>query len=395
MLVLNTGSSSLKYRLLHPASGDVLAGGLAERLGDDEAVVHHTGPDGERADLPCPGASHTDALQTVLHAFDEHGPSLENLTAVGHRVVHGGSRFTEPALIDDDVCAGISGLIPLAPLHNPVNLAGIQTMRRLLPDVPQVAVFDTTFHATMPPHAATYPLPPELAQRLSIRRYGFHGTSVSYVRRRAAEALSRPVEQTNLIVCHLGNGASVTLVREGRSADTSMGFSPLEGLMMGSRVGDIDGSVGPFLQREAGMSAQGVDDLFNRGSGLKGMTGASDVRTVVERAVSGDETARLAMSIYTYRIRRYIGSYAAIEPELHGLVFTAGVGENAVGVRADVCAGLSHLGITLDPAANADAHGGAEPRVVDDGTGSVRVLVVPTDEELEIARDTMAVIGRS
>lgn len=367
VLVVNTGSSSLKYQLIDPGTGACVARGLVERIG-------------EAPDVP----DHASALDRMLRTLGDGPAGLDGLVAVGHRVVHGGSEYREPVIVDDAVEKVIESLIPLAPLHNPAGLQGIRELRRLLPDVPHVAVFDTAFHATMPPEASTYALPIDLARRLHVRKYGFHGSSYRYVTRRTAEALGVPVDEVNLIVCHLGNGASMAAISDGRSVDTSMGLTPLQGLVMGTRSGDIDPAVIMHLVHVGGMTLDEVDDLLNKGSGLKGMAGTPDMRAVRAQAGDGDADALLALAVYAHRIRFYIGGYLATVPGVHALVFTAGIGENDRALRAEVCAPLGHLGIRLDPARN-DAYAGGVA-AIDDGLGPIRILVVPTDEEAEIAR---------
>ena len=305
-------------------------------------------------------------------------------------MVHGGNRFTGPALIDDDTIDAIRDLIPLAPLHNPSNLAGIEVARSRFPDVPQVAVFDTAFHATLPPRAYRYALPGDLAEKLRIRRYGFHGTSHGFVARAAAAHLGRPLAAVNLITLHLGNGASAAAIAGGASADTSMGLTPLEGLVMGTRSGDLDPAVVLYLQREGGLSVDEIDDLLNKRSGLKGFTGVNDLRAIEQRADGGDEAAAEALDVYAYRIRKYVGAYAVALGRVDGLVFTAGVGENSPGVRARVCDGLELLGVALDPQRNTERSD--RPRTVSADDSRVPVLVAPTNEELEIADQTLAVI---
>jgi len=371
VLVINAGSSSLKYQLR--AGADVLARGLVEQIGS--------------ADVPDHGA----ALQRALAELAD-GPGLGSLAGVGHRVVHGGDRYTGPTPVDDAVEAGIAALCSLAPLHNPPQLAGIRALRALLPQVPQVAVFDTAFHATLPPRASTYALPPALAERHGLRKYGFHGTSHRYVTHRAAAVLGVEADAVRLVSCHIGNGVSVTAVRDGRSIDTSMGFTPLQGAVMGTRSGDLDPAVVFHLVREAGMSAQEVDDLLNSRSGLLGMTGESDLRRVHAAADAGDAAAALALDVYAYRLTTYVGAYLGVVAGAQALVFTAGVGENDARLRAAVCAPLAHLGISLDAAANAAAVGPRAPVAIDDGSGAVRVLVVPTDEEAEIAAQVTALL---
>lgn len=391
VLVVNTGSSSLKYQLVDPATGERLARGLVERIGESGSVLHHeaVGQPGleQVQDLP----DHAAALERMMLALTSSGVDVAGLFAVGHRVVHGGERYRQPVIVDDSVEAAIAELVPLAPLHNPAGLLGIAELRRLLPDVPQVAVFDTAFHATMPAEASTYALPTELAGRLGLRKYGFHGTSYRYVTRRAAEELGVPVDAVNLVVCHLGNGASMAAIRGGASVDTTMGMTPLQGLVMGTRSGDIDPAVVLHLMRVGGLGLDEADALLNRESGLKGLAGHQDMRTVRARAEAGDDDAILALAVYGYRIRGYIGAYLAAVPGVQALVFTAGIGEHDARLRAEVCEPLAHLGIRLDPARN-EADGGGV-RAIDDGTGPIRILVVPTDEEAEIARQAAETVA--
>jgi acetate kinase len=384
VLVINSGSSSLKYQLVDPADGTWVAKGLVERIGEGSSRLRHEVAGAEplkvEADLP----DHAAALELVLATIEQAGPGLGDLLAVGHRVVHGGAYYREPAIVDDHVESEIERIVPLAPLHNPASLLGIRDLRRLLPQVPHVAVFDTAFHLTMPPAAYTYALPSDLATSLRIRKYGFHGTSYRYVTRRSADALGLRIDQANLIICHLGNGASMAAVRGGVGVDTSMGMTPLQGLVMGTRSGDIDPAVVFHLVRVGGLTLDQVDAVLNRESGLKGIAGDQDMREVRRRADAGDERARLALDVYGYRIRSYIGSYLAVVPGLQALVFTAGIGENDADLRREVCVPLAHLGIRLDEALNTERSG--EARAIDDGTGPIRILVVPTNEEAEIAR---------
>lgn len=373
VFVLNAGSSSIKYTVLELAEGgghSVLAEGAVERI----AVPGSGVPD------------HATALATVLAAIGD-----TPIDAVGHRIVHGGELFTEATLIDDEVEAAIEDLIALAPLHNPAGLAGIRAARAALPEVPQVAVFDTAFHATIPAEAATYAIDADLAARHGIRRYGFHGTSYQYVSRVAAELLGRPLEDTRMIVLHLGNGASAAAIRGGRSIDTSMGLTPLEGLVMGTRSGDLDPAILFYLNRVAGLGIDELDDLLNRRSGLLGLSGHADMREVIAAADAGDLAACEALDVYLHRIRHYIGAYAAVLHGLDALVFTAGVGERSDVVRAGAVRGLEFLGIAIDPDAN--AAGGDGPRSISPAGSPVAVLVIPTDEELEIAHQTARVVG--
>ena len=395
VLVLNAGSSSLKYSLVDAETGDAPATGSVERIGEPRGQLRHSTGDGRyTSERAC--ATVAEALAAMLDAFATHGPSLQaaGLAAVGHRVVHGGSRFAEPAVVDAALIEEVRQLVPLAPLHNPANLEGLLVARTLFPDAPQVAVFDTAFHQTMPPVAHTYAVPRAWREEHRIRRYGFHGTSHAFVSREAARLLGKPVDETNLIVLHLGNGASATAIRGGRSVDTSMGFTPLEGLVMGTRSGDLDPAVHAHLHRELGWSIVAVDDALNRESGLKGLTGHNDFREVLALRAQGDEAARLAFDVYAYRIRKYVGAYAAVLGSIDAVVFTAGVGQHSPELRATSLAGLEMLGIEIDLARNAGPlHG---PSTVSTDASRVEVLVVPTNEEWEIARQTTAVIrGRS
>ena len=383
VLVVNSGSSSLKYQLL---DGDeqVLAAGLVERIGG-EGSIGHRGPDGE-VTAAATVLDHAGALALMRDTFAEHGPSLAP-DVVGHRVVHGGDRFSAPVVVDDEVEAAVEELSALAPLHNPPGLLGIRAARTAFPGVPQVAVFDTAFHATMPPEARTYAIDAELAAAHGIRRYGFHGTSHEYVSQSAAAFLGGV---GRMVVLHLGSGASACAVSDGRSIATSMGLTPLEGLVMGTRGGDIDPGAVLHLLR-TGSSVEEVDTLLNRRSGLTGLTGSGDLRDVLAAAAGGDERAELALGVYAHRVRGYVGAYLAHLGGLDALVFTAGVGENSPQVRARVCAGLAHLGIVLDPARNEGPGRGARRISQDDAP--VAVLVVPTDEELQIARHALRTLA--
>nr|WP_197048412.1 acetate kinase [Streptosporangium roseum] len=372
VLVLNSGSSSVKYQLL---SGDErLASGTVERIGEASSPV----PD------------HEAALKVVASELTARGLGLDSseLTAIGHRVVHGGKTFTEPTLITDEVIRKIEELIPLAPLHNPANLTGIEGARRLRPDLPQVAVFDTAFHSTISPAAATYAIDREVAERLSIRRYGFHGTSHAYVSREAARAVGRPLG--NVIVLHLGNGASASAVSAGRCMDTSMGMTPLEGLVMGTRSGDLDPAIVLYLGRTGGMSLEEIDALLNRRGGMLGLCGDNDMRAVQERLAAGDPDAELAFSVYCHRLRKYVGAYYAVLGTVDVIAFTGGVGENSPLVRETALAGLEALGIAVDPVRNRRGD-----RLISPDGAAVKVAVIPTDEELEIARQTLEVISRT
>jgi acetate kinase len=365
VLVVNSGSSSLKYQLIDPDSGQVHAKGLVERIGESGSDV----------------ADHGGALQLALTAM---GARLdpEHLLAVGHRVVHGGARFSGPTLIDDSVRSAIAELAPLAPLHNPANLQGIEATVELFAGIPQVAVFDTAFHQTIPAAAYTYAVPREWRDDLRVRRYGFHGTSHAYVSRRAARLLGRPLEDTAFVVLHLGNGCSATAVLAGESVDTSMGLTPLEGLVMGTRSGDVDPSLGAYLSRLTGMDAEAVDQALNKRSGLLGLTGANDCRTVSERAAGGDPEARLALDVMVHRLVKYTGAYAAVLGRVDAVVLTGGIGEHASDVRAMLAGRLELLGVELDRAAN--ENGGGERHITTESSRTA-MLVIPTNEELEIA----------
>lgn len=364
VFVVNSGSSSIKYQLVDLESGEAIVSGLIERIGE---------PGGEVRD-------HHDGMRQVL----SHLGTGDTFAAVGHRVVHGGPRFTEAALITDDVEREIDEISDLAPLHNPANVLGIRAARAALPGLPHVAIFDTAFHQTLPADAYTYAIDAEVASRFQIRRYGFHGTSHKYVSEEAARFLDRPLEALKTIVLHLGNGASVTAVDGGRSVDTSMGLTPLEGLVMGTRSGDIDPGTVFHLARVGGMSIDEIDVLLNRRSGLLGLTGTGDMRDVQEAAATGDEAALAALGVWRHRIRHYIGAYIATLGGLDALVFTAGIGENNALLRRRALAGLEFLGIEIDDDRNELQSKAA--RLISPAGASVSVLVIPTNEELEIAR---------
>lgn len=390
VLVVNSGSSSIKYQLVDPDAGTAIASGLVERIGEGSGNVKHTyGDQTVKRELPVP--DHAVGMRIVLDLFEEVGPSIHtsNVVAVGHRVVQGGSVFDAPALIDDDVVEKIDALSPLAPLHNPAHITGIKVARQLLPDVPQVAVFDTAFFEKLPAEAATYAIDKTVAAAHQVRRYGAHGTSHQYVSQEVARYLDRPVGELNQIVLHLGNGASASAVKGGHAVDTSMGLTPLEGLVMGTRSGDIDPAVVFHLYRNAGMSIDDIDDLLNRRSGIKGLSGENDFRALHDLIAAGNADAALALDVYVHRLKKYVGAYYAILGRLDVLTFTAGVGENDDVVRARVCEGLEPLGVVLDPERNAGRGG---PKVISAEGSPVTVLVVPTNEELAIARQSLAVV---
>ncbi|QAY70146.1 acetate/propionate family kinase [Xylanimonas protaetiae] len=390
VLVLNSGSSSLKYQLLNPSTGDVLAVGLVERIGlESGRIVHEVGDEEHEREAPI--KDHGVALHLVLDLFKEVGPSLDEagIVAVGHRVVHGGTHYSQPTVIDDDVVEGIRALVPLAPLHNPANLTGIEAARELF-DVPHVAVFDTAFFATLPPAAYTYAIDADVAAEHQVRRYGFHGTSHQYVSAKVAEVLGR--DDLKQVVLHLGNGASASAVVDGVAVDTSMGLTPLEGLVMGTRSGDLDPAIVFHLKRVAGMDVDDIDDLLNKKSGLLGLSGRSDMRDLRNAADAGDATAIAALDVYRRRLVKYVGAYAAVLGGIDVLTFTAGVGENSFPIRQEVADALGFLGLAVDPAKNQVRS--KEPRIISpDGHEGPLVMVVPTNEELAIARQSVAAIA--
>jgi acetate kinase len=375
VLVLNAGSSSLKYQLVVPESAAVQAKGLVERIGEPGSPV----------------ADHASALQTMQKDLAAAGVDLDavGLRAVGHRVVHGGPDFSDPTIINDDVLEEIKDLIPLAPLHNPGAVSGIEAARAEF-DVPHVAIFDTAFFATLPTAAATYAIPRDLAQQYRIKRYGFHGTSHQYVSRAAAELVGRDVAELNQIVLHLGNGCSASAIRGGVAVETSMGLTPLQGLVMGTRSGDIDPGLHTFLHNELGMTIAEIDTLLNKQSGLKGLAGVNDFRELEQRRAAGDEGAQLAFEVYVHRLKHYVGAYLAFLGGLDVLSFTAGVGENVPTVRAAVVDGLGGLGFAVDPELNGAASKHA--RVISPDGSSITIAVIPTNEELAIARETAALL---
>ncbi|MFT4231900.1 MAG: acetate kinase [Leucobacter sp.] len=392
ILVINAGSSSIKYQLIDPGTGARRASGLVERIGEEVGRIEHRDAAGSRDELAVAVPDHTAGFAAMLDAFARSGAPVESLgiAAVGHRVVQGGAEFVAPALIDDRVAERILALGVLAPLHNPGEHAAISAARGVFADVPHVAVFDTAFHQSMPVEAYSYALEAETAARHGVRRYGFHGTSHQVVSRRAAEFLGRPLAELRQIVLHLGNGASACAIDGGRSVDTSMGFTPLEGLVMGTRTGDIDPGALLHLLR-AGYSVDELDRLLNQRSGLLGIAGSNDMRDVRAAAALGDEGARTALAVYAHRIRHYLGAYLLELGGADAVVFTAGVGENNAALRAEVCAGLEWFGIRIDDARN-EAPGGGARRIGSDDS-RVEVLVVPTDEEAEIARQTLELVG--
>ena len=393
VLVINAGSSSFKYQLISPADGTRVAKGLVERIGPGVGRISHTMPGSTSIDREARIPDHAAGFLEMLRAFEDAGsPLLElGVTAVGHRVVQGGDEFFAPTLIDDRVAQRILDLAVLAPLHNPGEHQAIVAARQVFPSVAHVAVFDTAFHQTMPPAAYTYAIDRAVAREHGVRRYGFHGTSHQVVSRLAAEFLDRPLEELKQIVLHLGNGASACAVDGGKSIDTSMGLTPLAGLVMGTRSGDIDASVLLHLMNAGGYSAAQLDELLNARSGLVGLAGRQDMRDVREAAEAGDAAARLALDVTTHRIKHYVGAYAAVLGGLDVITFTAGIGENSAPLREEALAGLEWFGIRIDPERNRAA--GSEARRISADDSRVQVLVVPTDEEREIAEQTLAVAG--
>ncbi len=395
ILVINCGSSSLKYQLIDMSNEYVLAKGLAERIGIEGSRIKHKPTGKEEVVFEKPMDNHKVVLEIVLNAIVDPNygviKSMDEISAVGHRVVHGGEKFSESVVIDDNVMKAIRDCVELAPLHNPPNIIGIEACKELMPNTPMVAVFDTAFHQTMTPDNYIYPIPYEFYEKYKIRRYGFHGTSHKYVSLRTAEILGKDINDLNIVTCHLGNGSSVCAVQGGKSMDTSMGFTPLEGLAMGTRSGDIDPAIIPFIMDKENMTFEEVNDLLNKKSGVLGISGiSSDFRDLEIATEEGNERAKLAIDVFVNRVKKYVGAYVATMCRIDALVFTAGIGENSSYIREKVCEGLECLGIRIDPELNKVR--GKEAQVNKD-LNSVAILVVPTNEELMIARDTKALIS--
>ena len=393
ILVINAGSSSLKYQLLNPDTQEVLAKGLCERIGIDGKFTYKPAGKDPIKDADVAMPTHSEAIQTVLHALvdEKNGviSSMKEIDAVGHRVVHGGEKFAQSVLITDEVMAAIEECNPLAPLHNPAHIIGIKACQELMPGTPMVAVFDTAFHQTMPPVAYTYALPYEYYEQDKVRRYGFHGTSHKYVSQRAAAMLGKPIEELKLISCHLGNGSSITAIDGGKSVDTSMGFTPLAGLPMGTRSGDLDAGILEYLMHKHGYNIDEMLNVLNKKSGVLGISGvSSDFRDLESAAPQGNQRAQLALDVFDYSVKKFIGSYAAAMGGVDAIIFTAGVGENGPDTRANVVSGLEFMGVKIDPEKNNTR--GKEVDVATDDS-KVRILVIPTNEELMIARDTAAI----
>jgi len=393
VLVINCGSSSIKYRLYEMEGEKLIARGLVERVGLPDGFISFDGPSGAADDRPAVTENHTEAMGYALDSLVESGAicDVSEIDAVGHRVVQGGEKFTSSVLADEDVVRDLEAFEPLAPVHAGPNTAGIRACMALIP-APQVVVVDTAFHQTLPPRAYLYGIPYKLYKKHAIRKYGFHGTSHRYVSERAAQVMGRPVEGFRVITCHLGNGASIAAVKDGRSVDTSMGLTPLEGVVMGTRSGDLDPAVVFYLMKKEGMTADEVNDFLNKKCGLLGLAGvgSSDFRDIYAAAESGNEQARVALEVYAYRVRKYIGAYMAALGGADAIVFTAGVGENNPFIRERICGGLEALGIVLDDGRN---ESGPPERAINADGSRVAVLVIPTNEELVIARDTAALVA--
>lgn len=396
ILVLNCGSSSIKYKLYNMDDHSVMAAGGAERIGLDEAFVKVTMPDGEKKKIMHDMPDHKEGVNFVFSLLTDPEigaiKSLDEIDAVGHRIVQGGDLFEKSVIVDESVERGIESLCDLAPVHNAGHLKGIRAVDKLMPDVPQVCVFDNAFHSTMPDYAYLYAVPYELYEKYHVRRYGFHGTSHRYVSQRVCEFLGRDISTQRIITCHIGNGASVTAVKFGKCVDTSMGLTPLAGVMMGSRSGDIDASAVTYIMEKLGLQPQEMAEYLNKQSGVLGISGvSSDMREVEAAAADGNSRARLALDMYCYRIKKYIGAYAAAMGGVDIIVWTAGVGENQTDVREDSCKGLEYLGIKIDHEAN-NTQG--KEAVISAPDSKVTVCVIPTDEELMIAKDTMALLQK-
>ena len=394
ILVINCGSSSLKYQLIDMETEELMAKGLVERIGIDGSRIKHETIGKEKKTIETPMQDHKRALELVMESLtnEEYGAikSLDEIDAVGHRVVHGGEDFAKSVIIDDKVLKGIEDNVEIAPLHNPPNIMGIKACQRLLPDVKQVAVFDTAFHQTMPEESYIYALPYEYYEKYKIRRFGFHGTSHKYITNKAAEMLEKDVNEVNLITCHLGNGSSICAVENGKSIDTSMGFTPLEGLAMGTRCGDLDPAILPFIMDKENLSTEEINTLINKKSGVLGISGvSSDFRDIEEARDEGNKRAKLALDIFEKRVRGYIGSYMTELDHVDAIVFTAGVGENSIEMRESIVAGLKSLGIKLDPERN-NVRG--EDKLISSDDSAIKVFVIPTNEELMIARDTKELV---
>ncbi|MDF2928306.1 acetate kinase [Anaerospora sp.] len=395
VLVVNCGSSSIKYQLFNMSDESVLAKGLVERIGLEGAVLTHQPAGKDKVVITGDISNHSVGIKLVLEALTDanHGviASMKEIVAVGHRVVHGGEKFADSVLITPDVMRALEECIEMAPLHNPPNILGINACAELMPGVPQVGVFDTAFHQTMPKAAFLYGLPYEAYEKYGVRRYGFHGTSHKYVSQRAAEMMGQHMSNLRIITCHLGNGSSLAAIKYGKAIDTSMGFTPLEGLVMGTRCGEIDPAIIPFLMKKEGMTPDQMDEYLNKKSGVLGISGvSSDFRDIEDAAGEGNERAQLALDVFSYKVRKYVGGYVASMGGVDAIVFTAGLGENSIEMRDKICNGLEYLGTRIDHAKN-NVRGKAQEISVDGA--KVKIFVIPTNEELVIARDTKAICG--
>ncbi|ADK14346.1 acetate kinase [Clostridium ljungdahlii] len=393
ILVVNCGSSSLKYQLIDMQDESVVAKGLVERIGMDGSILTHK-VNGEKFVTEQTMEDHKVAIQLVLNALvdKKHGviKDMSEISAVGHRVLHGGKKYAASILIDENVMKAIEECIPLGPLHNPANIMGIDACKKLMPNTPMVAVFDTAFHQTMPDYAYTYAIPYDISEKYDIRKYGFHGTSHRFVSIEAAKLLKKDPKDLKLITCHLGNGASICAVNQGKAVDTTMGLTPLAGLVMGTRCGDIDPAIVPFVMKRTGMSVDEVDTLMNKKSGILGVSGvSSDFRDVEEAANSGNDRAKLALNMYYHKVKSFIGAYVAVLNGADAIIFTAGLGENSATSRSAICNGLSYFGIKIDEEKNKKRGEALEISTPD---SKIKVLVIPTNEELMIARDTKEIV---
>ncbi|OAA82740.1 acetate kinase [Clostridium ljungdahlii] len=393
ILVVNCGSSSLKYQLIDMQDEEVVAKGLVERIGMDGSILTHK-VNGEKFVTEQPMEDHKVAIQLVLNALvdKKHGviKDMSEISAVGHRVLHGGKKYAASILIDENVMKAIEECIPLGPLHNPANIMGIDACKKLMPNTPMVAVFDTAFHQTMPDYAYMYAIPYDLSEKYDIRKYGFHGTSHRFVSIEAAKLLKKDPKDLKLITCHLGNGASICAVNQGKAVDTTMGLTPLAGLVMGTRCGDIDPAIIPFVMKRTGMSVDEMDTLMNKKSGILGVSGvSSDFRDVEEAANSGNDRAKLALNMYYHKVKSFIGAYVAVLNGADAIIFTAGLGENSATSRSTICKGLSYFGIKIDEEKNKKRGEALEISTPD---SKIKVLVIPTNEELMIARDTKEIV---
>ena len=394
ILVINSGSSSLKYQLFNMETESVLAKGQIQRIGIEDSFLEYEKGSGKEIVIEKDIPTHKVGIKLLIETLlsEDHGvlKDMDEVEAIGHRIVHGGEAFAESTVIDNQAIKNLEEVADLAPLHNPPNIMGIKVCKELMPDKPQVGVFDTAFHQSMPKKAYIYALPFEYYKKYGVRRYGFHGTSHSYVAKRAAQMMDQPLSELKIISCHLGNGASVAAIKNGKSIDTSMGLTPLEGLVMGTRCGDIDPAIIPFIMEKEDISASEMDDVLNKESGLLGVSGvSSDSRDVRGEAAEGNKRAQIAVEIFNYKVKKYIGAYTAAMGGVDAIIFTAGIGENSKETRAEILDGLDYLGVKVDPEAN-DCRG--KERVISTDDSKVKAMIIPTNEELVIARDTMELI---